>query len=366
MLEKVESYVYDKYIKKFVVVENGVRKISKEKLESLKLSQPEKSFIMYIIEKKRIKLTDEKITNTNRSPYVLGSEFDNYDCVSAHKKSTLPLSVPADVTLQKIKLYKQNNDQKLREEIITDNMRLVPYVAHKYAISTGINQCELESYGYEGLILALDSFNVTSGNTFSTYAVAYIKGYVLSGIQELLNGKKDDFYYNYINAKAAVESDSGLTLEEAPEIIEDVINMLVATGKIKNDNKAKEYAKRKIVSLAIGNASLDDEEQVEELLSSGELVDTYDYAAIALNNVNHGILLKYLKGILTPLQIEVIKLRFGFYDGIPKSSEEVAKMFGFSIERARNLEGKALERLHISNSFKCLKYEDFETEKYGR
>ena len=30
-------------------------------------------------------------------------------------------------------------------------MRLVPYVAYRYAMSTSINQHELESYGYEGL-----------------------------------------------------------------------------------------------------------------------------------------------------------------------------------------------------------------------
>ena len=38
MLEEVELYVYDKYIKGMIVEDNGVKKIPKEELEKLKLS----------------------------------------------------------------------------------------------------------------------------------------------------------------------------------------------------------------------------------------------------------------------------------------------------------------------------------------
>lgn len=67
MLEEVESYVYDKYIKEMVVEENGVKKISKEYLEKLQLSLQEKNFIMYIINKQKIKVTSDKITRTGNA-----------------------------------------------------------------------------------------------------------------------------------------------------------------------------------------------------------------------------------------------------------------------------------------------------------
>ena len=92
-------------------------------------------------------------------------------------------------------------------------MRLVPYVAYRYAISTNINQHELESYGYEGLILALENFDINNGSTFSVYAVACIRGHVLNGIQEIMQGKKDNFYYDYVNAKSAVESEASALTE---------------------------------------------------------------------------------------------------------------------------------------------------------
>ena len=474
MLEEVELYVYDKYIKGMVFEENGKKKISKEVLDKLKLSPHEKNFIMYIINKQKIKITEEKITRADRSPYVrdnnygdiqanelqkrdepvmseveyseagdkvfedykeldeyletrfipnyvllkrrknsdgelirfpsirlhhimalklseaelehvmnylnerniriggrgatLDKEFENYDYVTTYKESALPLSVPANVTFKKIELYKQNNDQRLREEIITDNMRLVPYVAYRYAMSTGINQHELESYGYEGLILALENFDVSYGCAFSTYAVAYIRGHVLTGIQEILQGKRDDFYYDYTNAKIAVEKECGVTLLEAPELIEDVIDLLVETGKIKGNDDAREYARMRITSLAIGNASLDDEEMVEELITSGHLVDTHDYAEEVLNTMSREPLEKMLD-TLTVREAEVLRLRFGFYDGRTKTLDEVAEIFGVTRERIRQIENRAIRKLRHPSRSKWLRdfYLDGSgTERYGR
>ena len=81
MLEELELYVYDKYIKRMVVDDNGVKKISKEELEKLKLAPNEKNFIMYIINKQKIKITEEKITKADRSPYV---RDNNYGDIQVH------------------------------------------------------------------------------------------------------------------------------------------------------------------------------------------------------------------------------------------------------------------------------------------
>ena len=51
---------------------------------------------------------------------------------------------------------------------IKDNMHLVNFVAYKYAAYTGIDLYELESYGYEGLMVALENFDFSYNCTFST------------------------------------------------------------------------------------------------------------------------------------------------------------------------------------------------------
>lgn len=450
MLEEIELCVYEKFIQKMVVEINGVEKIFREDLDKLELTPHEKNFIMYIINKKKIKIIDKKITQEDRSPFVrdnnygdikgndlqeldepvmskieispskeiayedyreldeylekrfiptyvllkkrknskgeneyfpsirlhhitalklseiefkhvmdylkeknirvggrgatLDGEFENYDYVTTYKESALPLSVSSSVTLQKISLYKQNNDSKLREEIITDNMRLVPYVAYRYAIATSINQHELESYGYEGLILALEKYDISIGCAFSTYAVACIRGYVLGGIQEILQGKKDNFYYDYVNAKIAVEKENGVTLAEEPELVEDVIDLLIATGKIKGNSDSQENARRKITSLAIGNISFDDEESTKELTETDLLTETYDYDTTILRKSSKEMIYKMLN-TLTEKEAEVIKLRFGFYDGKTRTYEEIGKMYGVTKERIRQIEIKAIHKL---------------------
>lgn len=56
-----------------------------------------------------------------------------------------------------------------REQKIIDNMGLVHYVLHKYFPLYIDNQDNIQN-GYVGLIKAVDSFDESTGNTFSTYA----------------------------------------------------------------------------------------------------------------------------------------------------------------------------------------------------
>lgn len=56
-----------------------------------------------------------------------------------------------------------------REQKIIDNMGLVHYVLHKYFPQYTANQDVIQN-GYIGLIKAVDSFDESMGNTFSTYA----------------------------------------------------------------------------------------------------------------------------------------------------------------------------------------------------
>ena len=48
---------------------------------------------------------------------------------------------------------------------------------------------------------------------------------------------------------------------------------------------------------------------------------------------------------LSPRENMIIKLRFGLYDGVPKTLEEIGKRFGVSRERIRQVETKALKKL---------------------
>ena len=60
-----------------------------------------------------------------------------------------------------------------REQKIIGNMNLVHYIVHKHFPQYTANQDVIQN-GYIGLIKAVDSFDESMGNTFSTYATRCI------------------------------------------------------------------------------------------------------------------------------------------------------------------------------------------------
>ena len=116
----------------------------------------------------------------------------------------------------------------------------------------------------------------------------------------------------------------------------------------------------------MGDASIDDEEFMEEMLASDQLLDPHDYAAEALNLVNRKVFDELL-GILEPKEEKVIRLRFGFDDGVSRNLSEIARMLGISRSYSWILYNNAMKKIkqpwRISRLEDC---DDVETEKYVR
>jgi RNA polymerase sigma-B factor len=79
-------------------------------------------------------------------------------------------------SLSLLQEYQQTQDAKLRNQVVNLNIGLVRKEAHHWT-----NQCS-ESYedllqvGCLGLIRAIERFDVSKGNAFSSFAVPYIRG----------------------------------------------------------------------------------------------------------------------------------------------------------------------------------------------
>ena len=78
-------------------------------------------------------------------------------------------------------------------------------------------------------------------------------------------------------------------------------------------------------------------------------------------NILRDELLKSMK-ILTEREQMILKLRFGFDDGRPRTLEEVGKVYSVTRERIRQIEEKALRKLKHPNRKGVLdQYQDFLT-----
>ncbi|HLF78953.1 MAG TPA: sigma-70 family RNA polymerase sigma factor [Dehalococcoidia bacterium] len=70
--------------------------------------------------------------------------------------------------------------------MIEDNLPLVAYVVSRMTDMLAAGMMDKEdahSYGVEGLIQAVDNFDVTRGNTFGTFAMLRIRGSILDAIR---------------------------------------------------------------------------------------------------------------------------------------------------------------------------------------
>ena len=73
----------------------------------------------------------------------------------------------------------EKGDGEARKKIILHNLRLVSHIVRKYYASAK-NQEDLVSIGTIGLIKAVDTFKVSNGARFATYAARCIQNAILS------------------------------------------------------------------------------------------------------------------------------------------------------------------------------------------
>lgn len=66
---------------------------------------------------------------------------------------------------------------------------------------------------------------------------------------------------------------------------------------------------------------------------------------VVIDNETRDRLLNAIENYLTPRENVVMKMRYGFIDGRPKTLEEVGKRFNVTRERIRQIEVKALRKL---------------------
>ena len=72
----------------------------------------------------------------------------------------------------------RKGDAKAREKLILHNLRLVAHIVKKYFV-TCKNQEDLISIGTIGLIKAIDSFDISNGARFATYASKCLQNEIL-------------------------------------------------------------------------------------------------------------------------------------------------------------------------------------------
>lgn len=111
-----------------------------------------------------------------------------------------------------------------REQKIIGNMNLVHYIIHKHFPQYIANQDVIQN-GYIGLIKAVDSFDESMGNTFSTYAARCIFNEIAMGLRRQ-NKYAKDISLQTVLAKSD-KRDEPLTIEDILIYEDDYIPMYI-------------------------------------------------------------------------------------------------------------------------------------------
>jgi len=318
------------------------REEAKERMDRDTLSRSPK-------ERDRSKLTDDRgrLTTDLVSQYLTSigefelltaeNEVDYAQKIEAGQTATERLEAGEYKTKsEEIQLKRQvRRGAEAKDAFLTANLRLVVANARRYANTSGIDFLDLIQEGNLGLIRAVEKFDWRKGFKFSTYATWWIRQAITRAIADKSRTVRIPVHlHDTLAAVRAAQASLKAELGRDPKPDEIAEEAGVEVSKVE---LALAVADTVSLEQPIGEdgAQLGDFIEDEDAVDPVRVTEELDIANSLRKSIDR----------LPTREGRILALRYGFYDGIPRTLEEIGEEFNLTRERIRQLEKLALCRL---------------------
>ena len=238
---------------------------------------------------------------------------------------------------QEIELGKrvQAGDKEAVNQLVKANLRLVLKIAKEYQ-NLGLEYMDLVSEGNLGLIRAADKFDPEYGCRFSTLCAIWVRQFIRRALANQGRTVRLPVYLvDHIQKMRRAEIELNRRLKRPPMDEE----LAEATGMTLEKIQLMKRSQKASFSL--------DEDENEEVRSLHErLADEHSPAPDVAATCDHDFAyIEKAMHILDERECDIVRQRYGIGTGKNRSLGEIAKDYGLTRERIRQIQKTALNKL---------------------